>query len=247
MRALTGETLLAAWESGLGSSPQRAALAVLAFAEPERSYGQWARAPLGERNAKLLELRAASLGRRLLGFAICPECGAQIEFALDAVELAQNLRAQQRAQEQAPTPSVDGQSLRPANTLDLIAASAACDEAEACGILLARALGPDEADAAEAEPWLRRQPAEVVDGLARAFDAINAAAEIRARFDCAACGAQRAVDIDAALFLLDDISRTARRLLGEIHELARAYGWSQDSILAMSAARRSAYLELLRR
>jgi hypothetical protein len=34
-------------------------------------------------------------------------------------------------------------------------------------------------------------------------------------------------------------------LLGEIHELASAYGWSERAIAQMSAGRRAAYLEML--
>ena len=37
----------------------------------------------------------------------------------------------------------------------------------------------------------------------------------------------------------------ARRLLGEVHRLARAYGWREHDVLALGAARRAAYLELV--
>ena len=37
----------------------------------------------------------------------------------------------------------------------------------------------------------------------------------------------------------------AKRLLGEVHQLARAYGWPEATILAMSSRRRHFYLELV--
>ena len=248
MRTLTGEMMLEAWERGLGASRQDAALAVLALAQPERTADEWARLPLGERNAKLLELRAASLGRRLDGFMHCENCGAKLQFTLDALELARGLRAQIGA----PARSVAGCRLRPANTLDLLAAARAGGEAEARATLIARTLrlddwaSDDDGDVSAARSWLDRQPPEIVDSLTQAFDSVNAAAEIRIQFRCADCGGDAAVDVDAANFLLDELSRAIRQLLEDVHDLARSYGWSEHAILAMSAARRSAHLELLR-
>jgi hypothetical protein len=36
----------------------------------------------------------------------------------------------------------------------------------------------------------------------------------------------------------------ARALLAEVHSLARAYGWTEPEILALSPQRRAAYLEM---
>ena len=52
-------------------------------------------------------------------------------------------------------------------------------------------------------------------------------------------------DFDIARFLWAETRRAAAHLLSEIHELASAYGWSEEAIAAMSAQRRSAYMEML--
>jgi hypothetical protein len=250
MRVLTGDEILAARERGLETSQQQAALAVLVLVEPERTLGDLARLSLGERNARLLELRAASLGRSLDAFAVCPECDAKLEFTLDVAELVRDLRARIRA----PAQTIAGWRLRPANTLDLLAAAAAANEKEACDILLARALcradvtpiGDEAGEAAAAKEWLSGQSQEIIESVLQSFERANAGAEIRLQFQCAACGVSAAVDIDVAGFLLEEISHEARRLIDDIHELASAYGWSEQSIVAMTPARRSAYLERLR-
>jgi hypothetical protein len=41
-----------------------------------------------------------------------------------------------------------------------------------------------------------------------------------------------------------EVAARAMRILREIHILARAYGWREADILAMSTRRRQAYLEL---
>ena len=53
------------------------------------------------------------------------------------------------------------------------------------------------------------------------------------------------LDLDIAGFVWREVALAARRLLTEIHRLARAYGWSQQAIAAMSTPRRAAYLEML--
>jgi hypothetical protein len=50
---------------------------------------------------------------------------------------------------------------------------------------------------------------------------------------------------DAGSFFWSELGAWARRLLHEIHSLARAYGWSESEILTLSPARRQAYLELI--
>ncbi len=81
MRGLAGEQLLRAWECSREMPEQQAALALLEFAEPERPAREWARLPLARRDALLLELRAATLGRRIRedhdGGEVTRRCGQE--------------------------------------------------------------------------------------------------------------------------------------------------------------------------
>lgn len=246
MGRLIGERILQAWERSRAVPEPEAVVAVLALAWPQRRADELARLPLGERNALLLDLRAASLGRRMEGFAVCPECGAQLELALDARELADGLRAQH-----VEPHGGDNFSMRPANTLDLLAVSAARDERQAQWILLTRTLNtpdagvPDAKADADTNEWLRGQPEAVKTLVIERFDEMNAAAEIRVEVECAACHAKPVLDLDIGRFFLRELAAAARRLMGDIHQLATAYGWSERSIANMSGARRAAYLEML--
>lgn len=250
MRRLIGEALLTAWEQTRELSEQEGALALLALGWPGRSTDEFANLPLGERNALLLELRIGTLGLRMDGFVNCPECGAQLEIVLDARELATGIRTQHTP----PANEIAGYTTRAANTLDLLAASAAEDEEQARAILLVRTIGvskgafhslDDLPAGARSEQWLRWQPASVVELLLDRFQQMNESSEIRVQFDCAVCRNCILIDVDIARFLLREIDSAARRLMTDIHELARAYGWSERSIAGMSAARRNAYLEML--
>lgn len=246
MRGLAGEELLRAWERSRELPDEQAALALLELGDRERPAREWARLPLGERDALLLELRAATLGCRMEGFAVCPACGAQLEFAVDARELAEGLKTPA-----APAAKRKGMAVRPANTLDLLASSAAASEEDARAILLARTacatakMTEAVKTAEDARRWLEAQPRRIAERLAKQFEQANAAAEIRLHLACAACGGSAALDLDVARYVLREIGAAARRLMAEIHELARAYGWSEATLAGMNGARRAAYLEML--
>ena len=62
--------------------------------------------------------------------------------------------------------------------------------------------------------------------------------------DCLNCGHQWQPLFDIVSFFWTEIAAQARRLLREVHTLARYYGWREADILAMSAIRRQFYLEM---
>ncbi len=62
---------------------------------------------------------------------------------------------------------------------------------------------------------------------------------------CPACGAQWSTPFDIASFLGGEISIAAERLARDVHDLARAYGWREADIVAMSPWRRQLYLDLV--
>lgn len=71
-------------------------------------------------------------------------------------------------------------------------------------------------------------------------------ADVQIDADCPSCGHRWREPFDIVTFLWTEISVLARRLLADVHDLASAYHWSERDILAMSPARRNAYLEMLR-
>ena len=84
-------------------------------------------------------------------------------------------------------------------------------------------------------------PAEL-DALA---DELAGAASLHGAVVCPECGAVFDATLDPAAVLWERICADAPRLLGEVAALARAFGWSESQILALSDARRDAYLDLV--
>ena len=232
MHALSGERILIAWERGQASREPWRALVLLEVAMPERAMIELAALPLAERNALLLRLHAMTFGRGVEGFAVCPECGDQLEFAMDAEDMARTLRA---AEPETWVEADNPMRMRPADTSDIAASLEAASDEDARALLLTRTLGMESTDPARAErpDWMER------------FDRLNASAEIRCVLPCARCGARATLDFDVAGFVWREIQVGARRLMAEIHRLASAYGWNEKAVARMSAARRAAYLEML--
>lgn len=101
------------------------------------------------------------------------------------------------------------------------------------------------ADTAEAEG--AAEPA--LDGavgaaLDEALDELAAAALPSGPVTCPQCGTRSEVVLDTAALLWDRLRRDTPRLLSDVAILASAFGWSEAEILALTDARRQAYLQL---
>lgn len=88
-------------------------------------------------------------------------------------------------------------------------------------------------------------PPEVCDAIQRRMAEADPAAEVALALRCPACAHSWSALLDIAAFFWTELAAAARRLLREVDALARAYGWCEGDILALSATRRQAYLELL--
>lgn len=238
MQALRGELLLLAWETGMSQHDLERALTLLALSSGDRASRDFAALPMARRNRLLLELHARTFGPLVSGLSVCSRCGAQMEFAVRVEDVLSQTEAVEA--KESMEWCLDGRDvqLRSVNTLDLLASLQEPDLAEAQNLVLRRCLTlPDDSSKAAS--------AEVLASAAQKFDELHAAAETRATIECPACSAVEILDLDIAAFLWLEVRNAALRLLREIHELASAYGWSENSVLRMSTMRRAAYLEML--
>jgi len=238
MRHLTAQELLRVWEQGLGQSPVRRALALLAVAFPETPRDQLAALSIGQRDGHLMTLREWTFGDRIESVARCPRCGESLElnFSLDDIRV--------------PSPQGSPQDwwlehdgyrvrYRVPNSADLDIAGACIDPAEAQQMILARCLlesdGPDAA----------LLPETVASAVITAMAEQDPQADVQLALTCPSCRHAWSVGFDIGAFFWSEISTWARRVLWEVHRLARAYGWSEAEILALSPLRRQSYLEMV--
>jgi hypothetical protein len=244
LRPLTAAEVLEVWERGERKPPAEQALALLGAALPGRRPGELADLSIGERDACLLALRERTFGPALRGRTECPACGARLEFTLATAEIYVAGDAPPAAPELALAAGGYDLRYRLPTTRDLAAVAASCrSAAEGRSFLLARCLLAAHRDGAPVAA--ADLPEAVVEKLAAAMAERDPQAEVELRLACAACGRRWSAFLDIGDFFWTELAALADRLFQDVHALARAYGWREADILALSSARRHAYVEML--
>jgi len=228
---LTDAGLLELWERGREAGPVARAMLLLGAARPDLGEDERLALPLPERDAALLELRIALRGPCLPGCVDCPHCGETLEFELDGEQLRQAAATGPRDEFALP----DGLRFRLPNSGDLLAVAAAGGEADAALALLQRCC----LDAPAGHAWSRATLAQVEDGM----EAQAVSVELQLRLQCQACAHDWVARLDIAAWLWEESEQHVLTLLDEVDRLAAAYHWSERDILALSPARRRAYLQ----
>lgn len=234
MRPLTAAELMDLWETGLQQSLLERSLRLLATACGTADLDRMAALSIGERDARLLQLREWMFGARLLNMAYCPHCAEQVEWETSI----QQLRLQPcSTADSGGTGSLEtgGYTIRYRlpNTLDICAAyTGAAQLLQHCILEVQPASGPE-------------LPGHVTDALMQRMSEEDPQADVRMLLSCPACAHQWEAMFDIASYLWAEIHQWAIRLLQEVSLLARAFGWAERDILNMSAQRRQLYLEMI--
>jgi hypothetical protein len=240
MNVLRAQDIVDLFGTGEPFRPASTALALLARLERDASPAGLRRLSVGERDRRLLALRAAAFGPRVEVVSSCPVCALAVEFAFTADEVG--LAAD------APTPASEAEWPIGGRRLRLRAVTAGdLADLESCGepaeirrrLIEACVLAVDGIEGAA-------PPAEWSDAVEAGLQAIDPAANVELALDCPDCGHRWIEVVDPPSLLWDAIMVAAPRILADVAELARVYHWSERDILAMPARRRRFYLEVAR-
>ncbi len=241
MRPLSVQELLGIWERGLAARPCERALAILSAASPESSYAALARASIGSRDASLMRVREWAFGPDLAVLANCPRCHQPVEAALRIDSL--RLPPDARTAGAGDSTTCGGYQVRcrPPNSEDLLTCAGADPDSArralfACCVIEARR-DEEPVDAGDL-------PEDVVRAVVEHISAMDPQADTRIGFSCPECGQAWSEVFDITSILWTEIDAWARRLLRDINVLARAYGWPERDILALSPVRRHIYLAM---
>ncbi|HEY2069707.1 MAG TPA: hypothetical protein VGG48_09160 [Rhizomicrobium sp.] len=234
MQAPSATEALAVWERGAGHGAAERGLALLGLAYTGAAREALADLPLGTRDGALLDLREAMFGPRMESCANCPACGEMMEMGFSTRDLHAP-----PPDDTALTLEADGYALRlrRLTTRDLLSLERG-DVESARRDLVSRCL----VSSANGGSVL---PAPVVDAAAEALSRSDPQADIQLSITCASCGHAWRAPFDILSYLWTELDSWAQRILREVHVLARAYGWHESDILALSPARRRAYLEMV--
>lgn len=242
MRAPTASELLNVWEDGLSGTPARRALLLLTAMHPGAAWDALAGLSIGQRDAELLRLRDTLWGPRMAATAACPACRERLDLTLDIREMLSRSNPME-AGEISLTFGEFRMVFHIPTSQDLMAAEGE-DNVEAARLLILDRCLLSAQKAGDAVSSLQL-PAEVIAGVAESMAQADPLADIQLNIDCPACRHKWRAAFDIVSFLWTEIEAWAGRILSEVHTLARAYGWREAEILALSAARRQFYLEMV--
>ncbi|HET8927439.1 MAG TPA: hypothetical protein VFN24_06365 [Microbacterium sp.] len=236
--AVRAQTILDLAEAAQDETPIARALRVAAATGADAA--RLRDAPLGRLHAAALGFHTTLVGRRLDAVATCPVCAALVEFSLDADALAAIDVATAAGELTVTTDAGDWRAVWRAPTAgDLAAVAGREDAASALLALCCELTGPAGKGVADA-------PSEVVERVEAVLADADPLAELTVAVECPECGAVFDADVDPVAFVWREVQAGAQRVLREVDVLARAYGWTEAEVLALSEERRAAYLEIVR-
>lgn len=243
MRAPDADDLLQAWESCLDTDPTGRALGLVGAACPELGRDELAEMPIGRRDALLLDLRALLFGPQLTVVVQCPDCGEPLESTFSADQLRVPPDPGSLAVQHVRAGGLDVTFRLPSSS-DLLPLSGS-DTRSVRGQLLARCVLSARGTDGDPVGW-EALPDEVVAAVCERMSAADPQADVELALACPFCGNTWTAPFDIVGFLWTELDAWAMRLLRDVHVLARAYGWREPDVLALSPIRRSLYLELSR-
>jgi hypothetical protein len=232
MQPLTAAAMLDVWDRSSAWSPTRRALAILQAASPDAAPEELAGMSVGMRDSCLLSLHEWFFGSQVASQTRCLACQEKVEcvFGIDDVrvvappipEKLEVCIGERRIQFRLP------------DSADLDAIERETDPTGAMRLLVGRC-APAAVDLCTAE----------IEALAAEMTRHDPQACVEIALTCPACAHRWSSTFDVVSFFWTEIHAWAQRMLREVHSLASAYGWRERDILAMSARRREAYLDLL--
>jgi hypothetical protein len=232
---LTHQQIISIWEQGQGRFPIEQGLIILGMVSQKEDLGQL---NLGEKNLLLLQIRESNFGQSMLCFTRCPQCTQALEFVLDTQTLI-NSQLQTIKPSAAYTIILHNQeaTVRLPNSNDLIVCLQHNNRAQVRQRLLQRCLlSENDIENTQWSDELWNQLAECM----RNFDPLS---ETLFNHNCPDCSHQWQSLFHIDDFLWQEIAAYAQRLLTETAQLAAAFSWSEESIMAMSFKKRQFYLE----
>lgn len=201
------------------------------------------RLSIGERDARLLQLREWMFGTRLENTASCPKCGERLEWETNTKEL--HLQ---------PLPhglsvrtfelSIDDFKIifRLPDSDDILRVSSNPNHGDYKKVIADCII---EVTRNEMKYLTAELPESIWTALDHRMAKEDPQADICMKIQCPTCSHQWETAFDIVSFLWTEINHWAQRIMQEVYMLARSFGWSENEILSMSARRRQQYIQML--
>ena len=244
MNHFSDKELLSIWEFGVNHSVLETNLFLLSHAYPEFNLNQIMSLPIGERDARLLQIREHQFGTLFHNTSNCSACGQKMEWEtpIDQLKL-------QKIKNEFEVESIELEegnhllSFRLPNSHDVMEVISLNAREEKVDLLLQKCILKSStliSDSASMNPELKlRMIAEM--------EARDPQANIVMNLKCAECENEWSITFDIMQYLWSEINEWAIQLMKDIYLLAKNFSWSESQILGMSRFRRNLFVNMLNR
>lgn len=245
MKPLSATEVLQVWEETYGEPVLEKCTLLLGKACSSSHPDQITQLSIGERDARLLQLREWTFGYTLKNQINCPNCNETIEWEADSRELHLQPLGQDFS-ERIFHFTIDDFDLhfRLPNSIDIakVLSGGLNDMSERK--ILSDCLVKIHQNNRECSP--ADLPEEVFNALDERMAKEDPQADIRMNLTCPVCRAPAEVYFDIASYFWAEINNWSYRVFQEVYLLAKTFGWSEKDILNMSAHRRQLYINMIR-
>lgn len=241
MHHLTDKDLLLLWENALDRPLVEKGLLMLTFSHPESDPAQLASLSIGDRDARLLQVRENMFGSRLSNTAACPQCSQKVEWEMPLATLKVQPLSESGETRILELP-FDNRilRLRLPNSADLMQITRYHDLETQTRSLIHNCLLHSDLPGEQFEP-----SAELIHAFSQLISENDPQADVSINLHCPECSYEWSAVFDIVQYLWLEIQERALRLLQDIYVLANKFGWSENDILSMNRRRRSFYLNMI--
>lgn len=195
---------------------------------------------VGERDRHLLLLRREWFGDSIDAVSHCPRCQSRVEIQFSISELA--TPAYSECVEDIFVGDYHVRWRLP-TAKDVAQVSECLNATEVRNELIQRCL-LEVQHGSKAIPPLSC-PEEIVAQVCKKMSEADPLADSKLELQCPNCQHAWLTPFDIGSFFWRELDVYVQKLLHEVHTIASAYGWSEESILRLSDPRRRRYLEIL--
>jgi hypothetical protein len=229
MSPLSASQLLDLADQGRRAAMPSRAVMIIASACPYMADDEIVALTLSDRDRLLLKIRRQTFGLPLIARQQCGQCDDLYELQINPDDIGLGDAAEMPPPHNMVQLAGSRHMVRALTLDDMIAVEGESDPARIKTLLANRIL-----------PGLEIQAA----ALSAALEIADPHADISCEAACPSCGQTQQLYLDVTAFFWEEICNKQPRILREVAELAHIYHWSERDILALSAQRRTAYLEL---
>lgn len=227
---LNAATLIGLAELATRLSAGQWSLALLQAAFPQAVRDDLLDLPVGTRNRLIMEVRVRLVAAPLRSEPECTDCGGRFELTLMPEDLGFRPEAGQ-IDPSARSVSIEGQELmlRPVRLSDLLAVEDMSDIPQAAQLLMERSCDGELSGLS-------------VEALETALGELDPAADIWLNTECPECGAEHSLAFDPVHYTAQELRQKSQQILRDVVDIARAFHWSEQDILALPDSRRAYYV-----